>query len=89
MQRRTVSELLAALCAGLALIGAPVQAADYEPEYKMSLVVGTTFPWGKGGGILADLVRQRTNGRINIKLYPGASLVGGTRPANSPRCARA
>ena len=33
--------------------------------------------WGKGGEIWADLVRQRTNGRINIKLYPGTSLVAG------------
>ena len=35
------------------------------------------FPWGKGGEIWADLVRERTQGRINIKLYPGASLVQG------------
>ena len=52
-------------------------AQTYKPEYKMSLVVGTAFPWGKGGEIWADLVRERTNGRINIKLYPGVSLVQG------------
>ncbi len=52
-------------------------AADYKSEYKMSLVLGPAFPWGKGGEIWADLVRERTSGRINIKLYPGASLVGG------------
>jgi len=40
-------------------------------------VVGTAFPWGKGGEIWANLVRERTQGRINIKLYPGVSLVGG------------
>ncbi len=33
--------------------------------------------WGKGGEIWADLVRERTKGRINIKMYPGASLVDG------------
>lgn len=49
----------------------------YKPEYKMSLVVGTAFPWGKGGEIWANLVRERTNGRINIKLFPGVSLVQG------------
>ena len=49
----------------------------YKAEYKMSLVVGTAFPWGKGGEIWANLVKERTNGRINIKLYPGVSLVGG------------
>ena len=54
-----------------------VVAADYKSEYKMSLVLGPAYPWGKGGELWADLVRERTNGRINIKLYPGASLVSG------------
>ena len=40
-------------------------------------MVGPAFPWGKGGEIWADLVRERTKGRINIKMYPGAALVGG------------
>lgn len=52
-------------------------AENYKPEYKMSLVLGPAFPWGKGGEIWADLVRERTAGRINIKLYPGTSLVQG------------
>jgi tripartite ATP-independent transporter DctP family solute receptor len=56
--------------------GAPAQTA-YKPEYKMSLVVGPAFPWGKGGEIWANLVRERTQGRINIKLYPGVSLIQG------------
>lgn len=51
--------------------------ANYKAEYKLSTVLGPAFPWGKGGEIWADLVRQRTNGRINIKLYPGVSLVQG------------
>jgi TRAP-type transport system periplasmic protein len=52
-------------------------AQNYKAEYKMSLVLGTAFPWGQGGQIWADLVRERTDGRINIKLYPGVSLVQG------------
>jgi tripartite ATP-independent transporter DctP family solute receptor len=52
-------------------------AQSYKSEYKMSLVVGTAFPWGKGGEIWANLVKERTDGRINIKLYPGVSLVQG------------
>lgn len=67
--------LAAAALAGVAA-GAQAQGA-YKSEYKMSLVVGTAFPWGKGGEIWANLVRERTNGRINIKLYPGVSLVQG------------
>ena len=49
----------------------------YKAEYKLSTVLGPAFPWGKGGEIWADMVRERTKGRINIKMYPGTSLVGG------------
>jgi tripartite ATP-independent transporter DctP family solute receptor len=54
-----------------------VQAEDYKPEYKLSTVYGKPFPWGAAGERWADLVKEMTNGRINIKCYPGASLVGG------------
>jgi tripartite ATP-independent transporter DctP family solute receptor len=67
---------LAAAALACAANGALAQGA-YKSEYKMSLVVGTAFPWGKGGEIWANLVRERTSGRINIKLYPGVSLVQG------------
>ena len=53
------------------------QAQNYKSEYKLSTIFGPAYPWGKGGEIWADLVKQRTAGRINIKLYPGASLVQG------------
>jgi TRAP-type C4-dicarboxylate transport system substrate-binding protein len=49
----------------------------YKAEYKMSTVVPPAFAWGKGGEIFGNLVRERTAGRINIKQYPGASLVQG------------
>jgi TRAP-type transport system periplasmic protein len=68
--------LAAAALASASFAVASAQA-NYKPEYKMSLVVGTAFPWGKGGEIWANLVRERTQGRINIKLYPGVSLVQG------------
>ncbi len=76
MKRRL---LIAATAATVALgVGAPALAqTKYKEEYKLSTVVPTSFPWGKGGEIWADLVRSRTQGRINIKLYPGVSLVQG------------
>jgi tripartite ATP-independent transporter DctP family solute receptor len=61
----------------LAVAAPSPAAAAYKPEYKLSIVVGTTFPWGQGAVIWSDLVRERTNGRINIKVYPGTSLVQG------------
>lgn len=77
MKRR---QLLAAGAAGTVLSGAPLvlKAQNaYRAEYKMSTVVPPAFAWGKGGEIFANLVRERTNGRINIKQYPGSSLVQG------------
>ncbi|MEZ5605762.1 MAG: DctP family TRAP transporter solute-binding subunit [Burkholderiaceae bacterium] len=77
--RSTLLSVAAAATAALALgISLPASAqGKYKSEYRMSLVVGTAFPWGKGGEIWADKVRQKTNGRINIKLYPGVSLIQG------------
>ena len=75
MKRRT---MLAVAASALALtMGAPQAQTKYKDEYKVSTVVGTAFPWGKGAEIWIDLVKQRTNGRINMKLYPGVSLVQG------------
>jgi tripartite ATP-independent transporter DctP family solute receptor len=75
MQRRPRFAAAAAAIA-LAATGA-VHAQTYKPEYKLSTVVGPAFPWGKGAEIWIDLVKTRTNGRINMKMYPGAALVQG------------
>jgi tripartite ATP-independent transporter DctP family solute receptor len=63
----------AAVC-GLAL---PAAAADYKSEYRLSIVLAPPTPWGQAAKIWSDLVKERTQGRINIKLYPGVSLIQG------------
>jgi tripartite ATP-independent transporter DctP family solute receptor len=76
MKRRTLIAAFAA--AGLALSAQSAFAqSKYQAEYRLSTVVGTAFPWGKAGERWGDLVRERTKGRINIKMYPGTSLVAG------------
>jgi tripartite ATP-independent transporter DctP family solute receptor len=55
----------------------PAIAADYKPEYKLSTVLAKPMPWGIAGERWAELVKEKTKGRINIKVYPGTSLVGG------------
>ena len=78
MKLRTFLASAVATAAALAFASPMAMAqAKYKSEYRMSLVLGTAFPWGKGGEIWADKVRERTQGRINIKLYPGTSLVQG------------
>ena len=77
MQRRNI---LKAGVAGSVIAGAPMvlrAQQAYKAEYKMSTVVGPAFAWGKGAEIFANIVRERTGGRINIKQYPGSSLVQG------------
>ena len=78
MKLRTFLTSAVAAAAALAFT-APAALAQtaYKSEYRMSLVLGTAFPWGKGGELWANKVRERTNGRINIKLYPGVSLIQG------------
>ncbi len=69
----------AVAAASLLALSSPAALAQtaYKSEYRMSLVLGTAFPWGKGGELWANKVRERTSGRINIKLYPGVSLIQG------------
>jgi TRAP-type C4-dicarboxylate transport system substrate-binding protein len=76
MKRRS---FLKSVGAGAGTLAFPAIALgqQYKAEYKMSTVVPPAFAWGKGGEIFANLVRERTGGRINIKQYPGSSLVQG------------
>ena len=71
------SFLTFALAATTLAITATASAQTYKSEYRMSLVLPPSLPWGKGGEIWANLVKERTQGRINIKLYPGVSLIQG------------
>src|SRR5271169_3424692 len=76
MKRRVFLKSLSAAAGALAFPAIAI-GQQYKAEYKMSTVVPPAFAWGKGGEIFATLVRERTGGRINIKQYPGSSLVQG------------
>jgi tripartite ATP-independent transporter DctP family solute receptor len=65
------------ICALVAAIAPAAHSQSYRTEYKLSTVLPTSYPWGKAGERWAELVKEKTNGRINIKMYPGTSLVGG------------
>lgn len=76
MKRRVFLQAVSATTGGLVFPAIAV-GQQYKAEYKMSTVLPTAFAWGKGGEIFCNLVREGTNGRINIKQYPGSSLVQG------------
>lgn len=74
MLRRT----FIATAVATALLGAAAaQAQTYRAEYRLSTTLGTAFTWGQAGERWIELVKEKTQGRINIKLYSGNSLVGG------------
>lgn len=62
----------------LAVLGGAVGAEGaYKPEYKASIVVGPTGPWGEAAIRFADLLKERTKGRINVKNYHAGQLFAG------------
>lgn len=78
MQRRRFALSLAA--GAFCVLTGTAQAQTppgYRAEYRLSTTLGTAFPWGQAGERWIELVREKTQGRINIKLYSGNSLVGG------------
>lgn len=69
-------KLLTILAAGVLALAltAPAGAAGYKAEYKLSLRTSETSSWGAGAQRFADLVRERSGGRINIKCYFNGGL---------------
>ena len=54
-------------------------AAGFKKEYKLQVNVGPSFYWGIGATKFADLVREKTDGQINIKPYFGSALLKGAQ----------
>jgi tripartite ATP-independent transporter DctP family solute receptor len=74
----TLFRTLVAAGAAVATLGlSPALAQDYKDEYRVSTVVPEPFPWGIAANRWAELVAERTEGRINMKIYPGVQLVQG------------
>lgn len=69
--------MIAALVAAGLLAGTPAGAEPYKAEYKLSIVAGKPISFGVVAEEWADEVRKRTDGRINIRVYPNSILIGG------------
>jgi len=65
------------LAAGAIAAPALARAQAYKAEYKLSVVGNRPIPLSEGAFRWADLIKERTQGRINVVVYPGSSLVGG------------
>jgi len=68
---------VAAAVAIASLQAGDLAAQNYKEEYRISTVVGAPMPWGIAAETWAELVEERTDGRIKMRVYPGAQLVQG------------
>jgi tripartite ATP-independent transporter DctP family solute receptor len=80
MRMRSVVVVTVLLVLGMR--AAPV-AAQYKPEFRLSLVISKDTPWGKAAIRLADVLRHRTQGRISITNYFDGQLFAGRQTSES------
>ncbi|MEJ2038790.1 MAG: DctP family TRAP transporter solute-binding subunit, partial [Desulfosarcinaceae bacterium] len=78
--RRLKGAMACTLCFFMLFLAAlPAGAAPFKKEYKMTVNVGPTFYWGMGAIKFSELVKEKTNGQINIKPYFGSELLKGAQ----------
>lgn len=83
---------LPGVCAAAALLlhapAATAQSAGgYKPEYSLSFVSDERIAIGRTAKRWRELVAEKTEGRVNVRMYPNAALVKGeqTREATAVR----
>jgi tripartite ATP-independent transporter DctP family solute receptor len=57
----------------------PASAAEYKAVWKLASTQSMDHPYMIGAQKFADLMKERTNGRITVKLYPSNQLGKGER----------
>ncbi len=70
--------MVSALFLGM-IFAAPGAAFEFKKEYKMQLNVGPTFYWGMGATKFAELVKEKTDGKMNVKPYYSSQLLKGAQ----------
>ncbi|WP_375056297.1 DctP family TRAP transporter solute-binding subunit [Zobellella sp. DQSA1] len=72
-----VNQVVAALTAAMSFsLAGPAFAQDTR-EFSVSTVLSDAFPWGQAAARWAELVNERSEGRLTLKVYPNAQLVSG------------
>lgn len=75
-QSRQYRVFFALFCSILTFITVSAEGA-FKSEYKLNCNLTENTIWGQGAAMFVRLVRERTNGRINIKPYYSAQLLSG------------
>ena len=80
---------MVAVAVAMGLLFAPwASAQDFKKEYKLTLNVGPSFYWGMGAAKFAELVKEKTDGRINVKPYYSSALLKGAQLKSPQMVAR-
>ena len=59
-------------------LGSLAASADVEArELKVSTVLSDAFPWGQAAQKWADLVEERSDGELTLRVFPNSQLVSG------------
>lgn len=77
-----------AFAAVFVLMAAITANAGFRKEYKMQVTVGPKLYWGMGATKFAELVKEKTNGQINVKPYFGSALLKGAQLKSSQMVAK-
>jgi len=71
--------LALSLAAALVVLWGGPTSAQYKTTMKLASATAPDHPYNAGAQEFADLIKERTNGRIQIKIYPSLQLGKGER----------
>lgn len=66
-----------ALLLAMAVVAPAYAAEDFKANYKVTMTQSATHPYGVGAAKLADIIKERTNGRITLTLFTDSQLAKG------------
>ena len=71
--------LVLSVAAALVVLWSGPASAQYKATMKLASATAPDHPYNVGAQKFADLIKERTNGRIQIKIYPSLQLGKGER----------
>lgn len=77
-----------AACAAAAAVPHISFAQGLKSEYKLSVTGARQALYVEGAFKMAEIVAEKTSGRVNIKVYPGSQLVSGDATREFPALRR-
>ena len=70
---------LVAGCGGDKKAAAPAAKGEYKAQLKLATLTTASHTYNLGANKFAELVKERSKGRIEVKVYPDGQLGKGER----------